>query len=218
MKASDKVRKVNSANPETAIIAEAARIIRNGGVVVFPTRSLYGLGADAFNAEAVSRVFHIKKRPESNPILVLVEDKDKLDRFVENIPHAASVIMERFWPGRVSIVFKSKEDFPVNLTSGTGKIGIRQPGHNVAYALVNAAGGPITGTSANLSGSAGCFQIDDLESKIADQVDLILDAGPLKGGTGSTVIDATGETLRILREGELPAKDIFNAIDNFSLF
>jgi L-threonylcarbamoyladenylate synthase len=213
LKASDKVRKINCANPETGIIAEAASIIRNGGVVVFPTRSLYGLGADAFNSESVSRVFNIKKRPERKPILVLIEDKDKLDRFVEHVPHSASVIMKRFWPGRVSIVFKAKKGFPVDLTSGTGKIGIRLPGHHIASELVKAAGCPITGTSANLSGRAGCFQINDLESKIADRVDLILDAGPLKGGAGSTVIDITGEVPLILRQGELSQKDIFNVID-----
>jgi len=213
LKASDKVRKVNCANPETGIIAEAARIIRNGGVVVFPTRSLYGLGADAFNAKAVNRIFHIKQRPVNKPILVLIKDKDELKRLAALVPPAATAIMERFWPGRVSIVFQAKEGLAANLTAGTNKIGIRLPGHNIAYKLVKAADSPITGTSANLSGSAGCFQINDLDEKIVDSVDLILDAGPLKGGAGSTIVDVTGEAPLILRQGELPAKDIFNVID-----
>lgn len=213
MKAINKVRRIDPVNPRPDIIDEAARIIKDGGVVVFPTRSLYGLGADALNVKAVIRVFRIKRRPGSKPILVLIKNKNELDRLVEHIPRMASVIMENFWSGRVSIVFKAKKGLSTDLTAGTEKIGIRLPGHNVASALVNAAGGPITGTSANISGSAGCFQIDDLESKIADRVDLILDAGSLKGGAGSTVVDVTGETLRILREGELPAKDIFNVID-----
>ncbi|MBW1985019.1 MAG: threonylcarbamoyl-AMP synthase, partial [Deltaproteobacteria bacterium] len=166
MKASDKVRKINCANPETGIIAEAARIIRNGGVVVFPTRSLYGLGADAFNTKAVNRIFHIKQRPVNKPILVLIKDKDELERLAALVPPAATAIMERFWPGRVSIVFQAKEGLAANLTAGTKKIGIRLPGHNIAYKLVKAAGSPITGTSANLSGSAGCFQINDLDEKI----------------------------------------------------
>ena len=218
MKASDKVRKINCANPKTGIIAEAVRIIRNGGVVVFPTRSLYGLGADAFNAKAVSRIFHIKQRPVNKPILVLIKDKDELERLAALVPPAATAIMERFWPGRVSIVFQAKEGLAANLTAGTNKIGIRLPGHNIAYKLVKAADGPITGTSANLSGNAGCFQINDLDEKIVDSVDLILDAGPLKGGIGSTVVDVTGETPLILRQGELSKKDIFNAIDNLGLF
>lgn len=218
MKPSNKVRKVNCANPETGIIAEAASIIRNGGVVVFPTRSLYGLGADAFNARAVNRIFHIKQRPVNKPILVLIKDKDELDRLAALVPTAATAIMERFWPGRVSIVFQAKKRLSANLTAGTNKIGIRLPGHNIAYTLVKAAGSPITGTSANLSGSAGCFQINDLDEKIVHSVDLILDAGPLRGGAGSTVVDVTGETPLILRQGELSKKDIFNVIDNPSLF
>ncbi len=214
MKASDKVRKVNSANPETGIIAEAARIIRNGGVVVFPTRSLYGLGADAFNVRAVNRIFHIKQRPANKPILVLIEDMDELNRLAALVPPAATAIMEGFWPGRVSIVLQAKEGLSSNLTAGTKKIGIRLPGHNIAYTLVKAAGSPITGTSANLSGNTGCFQVNDLDEKIVDSVDLILDAGSLKGGAGSTVVDVTGETPLILRQGELSKKDIFNVIDN----
>lgn len=218
MKASDKVRKVNSANPETGIIAEAACIIRNGGVVVFPTRSLYGLGADAFSAKAVNRIFHIKQRPAGKPILVLIKNKDELDRLAAFVPPAATAIIESFWPGRVSIVFHAKQGLLANLTTGTNKIGIRLPGHNVASALVKAACSPITGTSANLSGNAGCFQVNDLDEKIVDGVDLILDAGPLKGGVGSTVVDVTGETTLILRQGELSQKDISNVIDNLSLF
>jgi len=208
LKASDKVRKVNCANPEAAIIAEAASIIGNGGVVVFPTRSLYGLGADAFNARAINRIFHIKQRPANKPILVLIKDKDELDRLATLVPTAATAIMERFWPGRVSIVFQAKEGLSANLTAGTNKIGIRLPGHNIAYKLVKAADCPITGTSANLSGSVGCFQINALDEKIVDSVDLILDAGPLKGGAGSTVVDVTGETPLILRQGEISKEDI----------
>ena len=218
MKASDKVRKVNSANPETGIIAEAARIIRNGGVVVFPTRSLYGLGADAFNARAVNRIFHIKQRPANKPILVLIEDMDELNRLAALVPPAATAIMEGFWPGRVSIVLQAKEGLSSNLTAETKKIGIRLPGHNIAYTLVKAACSPITGTSANLSGNTGCFQVNDLDEKIVDSVDLILDAGSLKGGAGSTVVDVTGETPLILRQGELSQKDIPNVIDNLNLF
>jgi len=218
LKVSNKVRKVNCANPETGIIAEAARIIRNGGVVIFPTRSLYGLGADAFSAKAVNRIFHIKRRPAGKPILVLIKNKDELDRLAALVSPAATDIMEKFWPGRISIVFQAKQGLLINLTAGTNKIGIRLPGHNVASALVKAASSPITGTSANLSGNAGCFQVNDLDEKIVDSVDLILDAGTLKGGVGSTVVDVTGKTPLILRQGELSQKDISNAIDNLGLF
>lgn len=212
MKASDKVRKVNSENPEIGIISEAAHIIKHGGVVVFPTRSLYGLGADAFNTKAINRIFHIKKRPISKPILVLIEDKNQLDRLVATVPPAATAIMERFWPGKVTIVFQAKEELSADLTAGTKKIGVRLAEHNIASAVVAASGEPITGTSANLSGNAGCFKVKDLDEKIMDSVDLVLDAGPLKGGAGSTIVDVTDKMPLILREGELSQKDILSAI------
>lgn len=212
MKTSNKVRKVSTTNPETGIIAKAAEVIRTGGVVVFPTRSLYGIGVDAFNTRAVNRIFHIKRRPLSKPILVLLEDKNQLDRLAANVPPAATAIMERFWPGRVTIVFEAKEGLCTDLTAGTKKIGVRLPGHKIAAALVKAFGGPITGTSANLSGNAGCFEANHLDEKIIDSVDLVLDAGPLKGGAGSTVVDVTDKMPLILREGELSQKDIFNSI------
>jgi L-threonylcarbamoyladenylate synthase len=218
LKVSDKVRKINYVNPETEIIAEASRIIRKGGVVVFPTTSLYGLGADAFNAEAVNRIFHLKQRPANKAILVLIKDKNELDRLAAVVPPAATAIMEKFWPGKISIVFHAKQGLSANLTAGTKKIGIRLPGLNIAYKLVQAAGCPMTGTSANLSGSAGCFQVKDLDKNIVDGVDLILDAGPLRGGVGSTVVDVTGETPLILRQSEFPPDDIFNVIDNLGLF
>ena len=218
LKASNKIRKVNSTNPETDIIAEAAGIIINGGVVVFPTRSLYGMGADAFSAKAVNRVFHIKQRPAGKPILVLIKDKDELERLALFVPPAAVAIMESFWPGRVTIVFQAKQHLLANLTAGTNKIGIRLPGHDVAHALVKTAKIPITGTSANLSGNTGCFRVDDLDKTIVDGVDLILDAGPLNGGAGSTIVDITAKTPLILRQGVLSQRDISNVIDNLRLF
>jgi L-threonylcarbamoyladenylate synthase len=212
LKASNKVRKLNTTSPETDIIAEAVDVMRNGGVVVFPTRSLYGLGADAFNPRAVAKIFQIKKRPISKPILVLIEDENQLDRLVSNVPPEAKAIMKTCWPGKVTIVFQAKKGLSIDLTAGTKKIGVRLAGHNIASALVKALGGPITGTSANLSGNAGCFEANKLDEKIMDGVDLVLDAGPLKGGVGSTIIDVTDKMPLILREGEWLPKGILNAI------
>lgn len=209
----DRVRKINPLKPQPDLIMEAARVIKRGGIVSFPTRCLYGLGADAFNVDAVDRVFEIKQRPYKKALLVLINNQKVLDKLVRYVPPAASCIMENFWPGKVTIVFEAKDTLPANLTAGTGKIGVRLPGHPVAFALVNAVQGPITGTSANLSGHAGCSSIPDLDSLIADKLDLILDAGSLKGGVGSTVVDVTYDFPRILREGEVPAKDIFAVLD-----
>ena len=176
---------------------------------MFPTRCLYGLGADAFNVDAVNRVFKIKRRPVNKPMSVLVKDIKAVEELVQYVPPYALQIMNSFWPGKVTIIFEAKAALPVNLTAGTGKIGIRIPEHTVASALVNMLNSPITGTSANLSGSQGCSIVSDLEPIIADKLDLVLDAGRLKGGAGSTVVDVTGDAPKILRQGALPAKDIF---------
>ena len=206
------IRKINSRNPEPEIIAEAATIIKNGGVVVFPTRCLYGLGADALDADAVGKVFKIKQRPAENPVLVLIHARRQLDSLVTNISPAAAAIMEVFWPGRVTLVFEAGPALPDGLTAHTGKIGVRLVGHPVAAALVSQVGRPITGTSANVSGRPGCHQAENLDPAIAEQVDLILDAGILKGGVGSTVVDVTEERPKILREGQVTADDISGAL------
>jgi L-threonylcarbamoyladenylate synthase len=209
----DKVVKIDHANPRPDLISEAALIIKNGGVISFPTRYLYGLGADAFNADAVDRIFKIKQRPYNKPLLVLVDKQKDLTRLVRNVPSVATHIMERFWPGEVTIVFEAKDSLPENLTGGTDRIGVRMPEHPVALALTNSVKGPITATSANITGQDGCSRIQDLEPLIADKLDLILDAGPLKGGIGSTVIDVTVDPPKILREGAVSAKVILAALD-----
>ena len=223
---SPKIHKINPTNPDPDIIQEAAGVIRKGGVIAFPTRCLYGLGADALNPDAVERIFKIKQRPSEKPILILIDDPKQLERLVTRISDAARAIMERFWPGRVTLVFDAGAEVPDYLTAGTGKIGIRLAGHPVAAALARAIQGPITGTSANVSGQPGCHQIEDLQPGVTENLNLILDAGPLKGGQGSTVVDVTGEVPRVLREGVVTEKEIlathagrlggWNAIDNIT--
>ena len=207
---SPKIHKINPENPDIDLIQESADTIRKGGVIAFPTRCLYGLGADAFNAEAVDRIFKIKQRPAEKPILLLIDDFKRLKNLVNRIPDRAEGLMERFWPGRLTLVFDAGDDVPDYLTAGTAKIGIRLAGHPVAAALAGSIKGPITGTSANLSGQPGCHQIEDLPPAITDQLDLILDTGPLEGGRGSTVVDVSGRVPRVLREGVISEKEIMS--------
>lgn len=177
-----------------------------------PTRCLYGLAVDAFNISAVDRIFKIKRRPVQKPLLVLIDKADQLNRLAGHVPATAFAIMGKFWPGNVTLVFEARKNLPSGLTAGSGKIGVRQPGQPVAMALAAAVQGPITGTSANLSGKAGCYHMADLDREISEQIDLALDAGPLKGGAGSTVVDVTGEHPRILREGGVSAGDIYACV------
>lgn len=214
MRFKSKTVQVDPRHPADDAIMKAAAAVRSGGVIAFPTRCLYGLGAEAFNNEAVARIFSIKQRSVDNPILILIDRPDRLDQLVSEVSPAAARIMDRFWPGRITLVFKAVGDVPSYLTAGTGKIGIRLPGHPVAAALLRALQTPLTGTSANLSGKPGCRRIEDLEYQIAGKLDLILDAGPLKGGRGSTVVDVTLDPPKVLREGEVSEIEIMKLVDN----
>lgn len=195
-------------------LARACTIIDQGGTVIFPAKCLYGIAADPFNSKAVERVFEIKIRPGTNPILLLINERSDLESLVKGIPPEAVILMDRFWPGDVTIVFEASDRLPGTLTAHTGKIGIRMPQHPVARALVRRFGRPVTGTSANFSGSMGASRIQDLPPALVDRVDLVLDAGELKGGSGSTVVDVTGSKVRVLREGEIPGAGIHGALNN----
>jgi L-threonylcarbamoyladenylate synthase len=203
---------IDPSDPSPDLIINAARIIKKGGVVAFPTKHLYGLGVDAFNSDAVDEVFAIKRRPYQKPLLILVDNKDDLTALVKTVPLAAGHIMAHFWPGQVTIVFESKGSLPTNLTGGTNRIGIRMPEHPVAVSLTHAVQGPITATSANISGGAGCSRIQNINPMIAKRLDLILDCGALQGGVGSTVVDVTFNPPRVLREGTVLSKNIFSIL------
>ena len=202
------VIRVHPDHPSPDTIHRAAEVIKNQGVVVFPTQCLYGLAADARDPAAIKKIFHIKKRAETNPLLVLIHSMADLENMVAHIPDAAQKLMQAFWPGSLTLVFEARPDVSDLLTAGTGKIGIRIPAHPVARALVKAAGRPVTGTSANLSGTPGCSGIQALPHELIQAVDLVLDAGPLQGGSGSTVLDITCHPFRVFREGRIPSSSI----------
>jgi len=212
LKITPKIHPIDPHNPRADLIDAAVRILERGGVIAFPTGSLYGLGADALNAVAVDRVFAIKMRAPDKPLLILIPDRKVVFDLAAEVPPAAKRLMDRFWPGQVTIVFKALPGLPANLTAGTGRIGIRLPGHPVARALVATFGRPITGTSANLSGQGGCHHVDELDAMLIEQLDLVLDAGPLKEGIGSTVVDITGAEPIVIREGVVSKQAILEAV------
>ena len=203
---------IDPADPPAETIAKAAAAIRAGRLVVYPTRCLYGLGTDALNPEAVEGLFRIKQRPPDKPVSVLVQDAADLKRLVTAVPQAARVLMERFWPGWLTLVFAARPAVPTVLTAGTGKIGVRLPGHPVAAALVKAAARPITATSANLSGAKSPAMIADIDPSVIAAADVALDAGTLGGGTGSTIVDVTVVPVRVLREGIVNAAQVMAAL------
>lgn len=203
------ILKINSAGPEEERIGEAVSRIRDGAVCAYPTETFYGLGVDVTNDQAIKHLFDLKRRDYGNPVAVIVSDREMLASFVEDIPNRALVLMDLFWPGPLTILFKTNRKISNRLTTNTGKIGIRISSHPVAQALVRRLGCPLTTTSANLSGFPPSLNLRHLRSYFGDRIDLIVDCGELDPSRGSTVIDVTEEKLTIIREGVIPGEVIF---------
>ena len=194
--------------PDDEFLSITAGQLEKGGIVVFPTSSFYGLGASAFKPEALRRVYTAKRRPAQKPLLVLIASMEQLSALVKEVPKAAEQLILAFWPGQVTLVFDAHPELPALLTAHSGKIGVRLAAHPVAVALLQKFGGPISGTSANLSGATACTAVSQLDERLKNEVDVILDAGTLGGGFPSTVVDVTAEPVKVIREGIIPAKQI----------
>ena len=189
--------------PIPEMLSDAAHTLWDGGLVAFPTESFYGLGGHALDPRALARVFAIKGRPESKPLLVLVDGPAMVETLAIDISTGARDLMNRHWPGALTVVLKAMTDLPAALTAGTGTIGVRMPGHPVARGLTRAAGFPITAPSANPSGQPPPCTASAVRDYFMGQVDLILDGGPTEGGAGSTVADCTAWPPRVLRQGPI---------------
>jgi len=208
------VFEVDQANPDLQVVDRIVELLKSGGVIAFPTDTFYGLGADIYNDLAVKRVFDIKGRGYNKPILILISDKNEIMPFVsrENFSKDAGRLIERFWPGPLTLVFKASDVVPKVLTGGTGKIGIRLPDHPFCQRLVERMGRPITATSANLSGGPDLDDPSEVKKSIGDRIDALVDGGSTPGGFPSTVVDVTGVEPLILREGAIPALRIKEAL------
>jgi L-threonylcarbamoyladenylate synthase len=193
--------KVNPETPEMGNLRTAAKIIRAGGLVAFPTETVYGLGADALNAGAVLELFEAKKRPLDNPPIVHVCDAKDVYRVAEEIPEKAWKLMRAFWPGPLTLIFKRSRTVPDVTVAGLDTIAVRMPRHNVALALIRESRCPISAPSANLAGrpspTTSKHVLDDLDGRI----DAVLDAGPTSIGVESTVLDVTVDPPQVLRPG-----------------
>jgi L-threonylcarbamoyladenylate synthase len=207
------LRKVDAENPDEKQIQEAAQLIRQGGIVAFPTESFYGLGVDPAMESAVERLFLVKRRHKDRPILLLIAAAGALDHLVSRITPAARRLMDAFWPGGLTLVFSASDRIPSAITAGTGKIGIRISSHPVAAALVRAVGGILTGTSANLSGMPPCRYAQEVLRQLGGQVDRILDGGITAGKDASTVLDVSEDPPRILRQGIVSREQLQSCID-----
>ncbi len=194
--------------PDAAGIERAAGVVLEGGVVAFPTETFYGLAADARNETALQKIFRVKGREKRKPLLLLIADQTWLTGLVKEIPPAARMLMDRFWPGPLTLVFAAGPDLSPLLTARTGKIGLRVSSHPVAQSLVQQVGRPITATSANLSGQTSLRSAGEVVTSLGLMVDAVLEGGETAGGLGSTVLDVTSDPPEILRSGAVSEADL----------
>lgn len=189
-------------------IERAAGVLRAGGLVALPTETVYGLGANAEDSAAVSRIFQVKGRPPSHPLIVHIAAVDQLDDWVKEVPATARLLAEHFWPGPLTLVLRRGDRVPLEATGGLETVAVRVPDHPVALALLSAFGGGVTAPSANRFGSVSPTTADHVRAELGDAVDFVLDGGSCQVGVESTIVDVTGETPSILRPGGVTREDL----------
>ncbi len=209
--------KVDSDNPDLAKIQSAADILRNGGLVAFPTETVYGLGADAFNAEAVLRLFEAKKRPLDNPAIVHIADAPDVYPLAIEVPRKAELLMEQFWPGPLTLLFKRSEKVPSVSVAGLDTIAIRMPNHKVALALIRQSQRPIAAPSANLAGKPSPTTAQHVYDDLNGRIDAILDGGATAIGVESTVVDLSRDPPMLLRPGGTPFEALKKVLTDLRL-
>jgi L-threonylcarbamoyladenylate synthase len=191
-------------------VPQALSILRSGGLVAFPTDTVYGVGAPAFDGRAVESIYSAKDRPVEKAIPVLIGNLEDLDKVGINISDAAHKLVVRFWPGPLTILVPKRADLPVAV-SATGTVGVRVPDHEVARALLRAAG-PLAVTSANISGGQSPVTAQEVYEQLGGRIALILDGGKTPGGVPSTLVDSTTPEVRVLREGPISLEEILSVL------
>jgi L-threonylcarbamoyladenylate synthase len=191
------------------------RILRHGGLVAVPTETYYGLATNPFDAQAVDRLLHVKGRADGKPVLVLIGHRTQLPLLAREVSPAATVLMDAFWPGPLTILFAAQPSLPGNLTAGTGTVGVRLTSCGPLADLLVIVG-PVTGTSANRAGAAPAQTAGQVQETLGAELDAIVDAGWTPGGLPSTVIDAR-DTVRVLRDGAISRQMLQNVLDTHGI-
>jgi L-threonylcarbamoyladenylate synthase len=199
----------------SAAFAEAARIIGRGGLVIFPTETYYGLAVDPFSEKALANLYALKNRPATKPVLTLVDSEAQLERLTKEIPVVYQVLMDRFWPGPLTLLFKARPGLSDILTAGTGTIGVRISSLPAARLLTTESGGIITATSANLSGRPPAATATEAIAQLGSRPDLVLDGGPTAGGQPSTILTIVRGNPVLVREGMVAAADIRRVLEAY---
>ncbi len=203
---------VDPESPQRDALQEAAKWIRAGGVVAIPTDTLYGLAADPFSLDGVGRVFAVKGRDAERALPLIASDVAQIEAQIGPLSRLGARLAERFWPGPLTLLMPAPRALARNVGGGTGRVGVRVPAHEIARAICRAAGGPITATSANVSGEPATADPDDVERTLGDRLDLLIDVGRTPGGQPSTIVDLAGEP-RLVRAGAIPWEEIRACLD-----
>jgi L-threonylcarbamoyladenylate synthase len=202
----------NYAGKNEMQIKEACKYLRSGGVVAFPTDTVFGLGSDVFNEDAIKKIYAVKNRPETLPLPVLVCDMHQLRRLVTGVTPAEQSLIDCFWPGGLTIIMRKSPAVPYCVTAGDETVAVRMPDHSIPLMIMKEMGVPIIGTSANVSGKPSPLRFEDVESQLGSSVDYIVRSNTCRGGKESTVVDITSGFPIIVRKGIVSEEAIRNAV------
>jgi len=205
--------RVNAQSPEPELLRYAADFITRGSVIAIPTDTFYGLAADPFNLAAVDEIYRVKGRPETRALPILVNSIEQAVLLAREAPRKFLRLAQAFWPGGLTLVVNAAQRIPLKVTAGTGRIALRWPNSTVVRRLIDEFDGPVTGTSANISGFPSCSNAEQVMKQLGPRVPLVLDTGETGGALPSTIVELNGDTWRIGREGAIPVMEIAKALE-----
>lgn len=214
MKKKIEILKIDADYPEKEKITKAAEIIKKGNLVAFPTETVYGLGADGLNPEAIRLLFEVKERPEGKPIALLISDFNDIEKLAKNIPQEVWKVTDKFWPGPLTIILFATDLVPEIIRGKNLTVGIRMPDNKIALALIESSKTPIACPSANISGAKEPTTSQEVIANLKGKIELIIDGGKTKIGIASTVLDLTGKTPTILRQGAINSKELLGVLNS----
>jgi L-threonylcarbamoyladenylate synthase len=206
------ILKISPETPQRSAVDYAASFVKRGDVIAIPTDTFYGLSADPFNLAAIERVFQIKGRPENRALPILVDSIEQAVELARDVPDAFLTLAHKFWPGALTIVVEATHRLPLKVTGNSGCVALRWPNSRITTALIEAVAGPVTGTSANLSGHPSCSNAKALFEQLGSRIPLILDSGDTNGTTASTIVRIDGDEWSIVREGAIPNAEVEAAL------